>query len=56
MTDEMKEILETIDASYKQGWKDAIEKFCLYMEKCNGYVVNGNKCNYDSFIKFMQET
>ena len=44
-----------ITDAYEQGYKDAIDKFCLYMENCKGYVVNGSKCNYDSFIKFMEE-
>ena len=55
MTDEMKEILNTIQESYKQGYKDAIDKFCEFMQSCEGYVVSGEKCNYENFIKFMEE-
>jgi hypothetical protein len=32
-----------------------IGKFCEFMQSCEGYVVSGEKCNYDNFIKFMEE-
>ena len=32
-----------------------IDKFCEFMQSCEGYVVCGEKCNYDNFIKFMEE-
>lgn len=32
-----------------------INKFCKFMQSCEGYVVSGEKCNYDNFIKFMEE-
>lgn len=49
--------LEVKDANdaYKQGYNDAIDKFCKFMQNCEGYVVSGNKCNYDNFIKYMEE-
>jgi hypothetical protein len=39
--------------AYRLGYKDAIDKFCEFMESCVGYVVNGEKCNYENFIKYM---
>ena len=32
-----------------------INKFCEFMQSCEGYVVCGEKCNYDNFMKFMEE-
>lgn len=32
-----------------------IDKFCEFMQSCEGYVVSGKKCNYDNFMKFMEE-
>ena len=32
-----------------------IDKFCEFMQSCEGYVVSGEKCNYDNFMKFMEE-
>lgn len=49
-----KEFVDVIDA-YMLGYKDAIEKACEFMESCVGYVVNGEKCNYENFIKYMEE-
>lgn len=40
---------------WELGWQDAIDKFCKFMQSCEGYVVSGNKCNYDNFIKYMEE-
>jgi len=54
-----KEIADTKNTrlwyAYKQGYNDAIDKFCKFMQSCEGYVVSGNKCNYDNFIKYMEE-
>lgn len=33
MTNEMKEILDTIQESYKQGYKDALDKACEWIER-----------------------
>lgn len=30
-----------------------IDKFCEFMQSCEGYVVSGEKCNYENFMKFM---
>ena len=35
--------------------KYIIDKFCEFMQSCEGYVVSGEKCNYDNFMKFMEE-
>lgn len=32
-----------------------IDKFCEFMQSCEGYVVSGEKCNYENFMKFMEE-
>ncbi len=48
-------IVKEVDDAYKQGYNDAIDKFCKFMQSCEGYVVSGNKCNYDNFIKYMEE-
>ena len=32
-----------------------INKFCEFMQSCEGYVVSGEKCNYDNFMKFLEE-
>ena len=32
-----------------------IDKFCKFMQSCEGYVVSGEKCNYDNFMKFLEE-
>ena len=32
-----------------------IGKFCEFMQSCERYVVSGEKCNYDNFMKFMEE-
>ena len=40
---------------WELGYKDAIDKFCKFMQDCEGYVVSGNKCNYENFIKYMEE-
>lgn len=57
---ELKHFLDTLEVkeandAYKQGYNDAIDKFCEFMQNCEGYVVSGNKCNYDNFIKYMEE-
>ena len=46
---------ETTMYGWELGWQDAIDKFCKFMQSCEGYVVSGNKCNYDNFIKYMEE-
>lgn len=33
-----------------------INKFCEFMQSCEGYVVSGEKCNYDNFMKFIGGT
>lgn len=47
-----KEFVDVIDA-YVQGYKDAVDKFCEFMQSCEGYVVSGEKCNYENFMKFL---
>lgn len=47
--------VKDVNDVYKQGYNDAIDKFCEFMQNCEGYVVSGNKCNYDNFIKYMEE-
>ena len=66
MTEEMKEILDTIQESYKQGYKDAVEKAIEHIKNhwneilvydCNqfgGYVFNMKK-TLDNFRKVMEE-
>lgn len=51
----LRKMFESDPDAYKQGYKDAIEKACEFMQSCEGYVVSGNKCNYDNFIKYMEE-
>lgn len=51
----LRKMFESDPDAYKQGYNDAIEKFCEFMQSCEGYVVSGNKCNYDNFIKYMEE-
>ena len=38
-------------------WADRtmLDKFCEFMQSCEGYVVSGEKCNYENFMKFMEE-
>lgn len=33
-----------------------IDKFCEFMQSCEGHVVGGEKCNYDNFMKFIGGT
>lgn len=47
--------VKDVNDAYKQGYNDAIDKFCEFMQDCEGYVVSGTKCNYDNFIKYMEE-
>ena len=47
------EIAKHYDDGYADGYKDAIDKACEFMESCVGYVVSGEKCNYENFIKYM---
>lgn len=57
-TDEVLKLRKMFESdldAYKQGYKDAIDKFCKFMQDCEGYVVSGNKCNYENFIKYMEE-
>lgn len=42
-------------SAYRQGYADAVEKACKWLEECGGYVVNGQKCNYENFMKAMEE-
>ena len=51
----LRKMFESDPDAYKQGYKDAIDKVCEFMQSCEGYVVSGNKCNYDNFIKYMEE-
>lgn len=46
---------ETTMYGWELGWQDAIDKVCEFMQSCEGYVVSGNKCNYENFIKYMEE-
>ena len=50
----LKTMFESDPDAYEQGYKDAIERFCEFMQSCIGYVVSGEKCNYDTFMKFME--
>lgn len=66
MTEEMKEILDTIQESYKQGYKDAVEKAIEHIKNhwneilvydCNqfgGYAFNLKK-TLDNFRKALEE-
>lgn len=47
--------VKDVNDAYKQGYNDAIDKFCEFMQNCEGYVVSGTKCNYDNFIKYMEQ-
>jgi len=42
-------------AGAEYGYKSAVEKACKWLEECGGYVVNGQKCNYENFMKAMEE-
>ena len=48
-------LLEERMEGWELGWQDAIDKFCEFMQSCEGYVVSGEKCNYDNFMKFMKQ-
>lgn len=32
-----------------------IDKICEFMQSCEGYIVSGEKCNYNNFMKFLEE-
>ena len=51
----LRKMFESDPDAYKQGYKNAIDKFCKFMQSCEGYVVSGEKCNYENFIKYMEE-
>ena len=51
----LRKMFESDPDAYKQGYKDAIDKVCEFMQSCEGYVVSGEKCNYENFIKYMEE-
>ncbi len=51
MTDEMKETLEALKESYKQGYKDAIDKACEWLnENLLHYWGQINANDTDEFI------
>jgi hypothetical protein len=41
MTEEMKEILDTIQESYKQGYKDAANKACEWLKENKDHPLIG---------------
>lgn len=50
----LKEFTEyDLQDAYMAGYDKAVEKFCEWMQECEGYVVSGQKCNYENFIKAM---
>lgn len=53
MTDEMKEILDTIQESYKQGYKDAIDKACEWLEERQ--VIDLEVPNIEKFINDLRK-
>ena len=53
MTDEMKEILDTIQESYKQGYKDAIDNICEWLERRQ--VVDLEVPNIEKFINDLRK-
>lgn len=47
--------IQAFEDGAEYGYKLAVEKACKFLEECGGYVVNGQKCNYDNFMKAMEE-
>ena len=41
MTEEMKEILDTIQESYRQGYKDATDKACKWLKENKNHPLIG---------------
>lgn len=40
---------------YEKGYEEAVKTACEFLQSCVGYVVNGQKCNYENFMKFIEE-
>ena len=63
MTNEMKEVLEAIQESYKQGYKDAVDKACEFLKSYRqetpdgmGYIAGiVNDETIEDFRKYMEE-
>ena len=53
--DEHHDLYSVTRKAAKREREYMIDKFCEFMQSCEGYVVSGEKCNYDNFMKFMEE-
>ena len=53
--DEHPDLYSVTRKAVKMEREYMIDKFCEFMQSCEGYVVSGEKCNYDNFMKFMEE-